>query len=106
SYDGVRVMDVVRVPFQLFGATLALGLYGVGTVYEVADDFIVDPALAARDALADTGVDADLESFGNRSWPGLVLTYEGLRPFYVEAGHSLRRYEHYEAGVKLPRSDH
>lgn len=101
SYGGVRAMDVIRIPFQLFGATVALGLYGAGAVYQVADELLIDPGIRARDALAEIGVDAGVDSFGNRSWPGVVLRYEGLSPFYAEAGYSLRQYEHYQTGVEI-----
>src|SRR5687767_14389546 len=37
EYGGIRAMDVIRIPFQLFGAGMALGLAGVGGTYYVLD---------------------------------------------------------------------
>ena len=55
----------------------------------------------ARSALADWKVNARATTLGTRSWPALVLRYDGAAPFYAEAGYSLRQYEHYEAGVEV-----
>jgi hypothetical protein len=105
SYGGVRAMDVIRIPFQLFGATLALGAYGAGAAYMVAEELLIEPATDLRRHLADWDLAARAASFGTRSWPGLVLRYEGAAPFYAEAGYSLRQYEHYEAGLALIDDD-
>lgn len=100
SYGGVRTMDVIRVPFQLFGATLTLGLAGVAAVYGVADEVLIEPALKVRDALAEVDVEASVGTLGNRSYPAVVLRYQGFAPFYAEAGYSLRQYQHFAAGYE------
>jgi hypothetical protein len=94
-------MDLIRVPFQLFGATLSLGMYGAGAAYMLADQVLIGPAKKAQDRLEEWNIEARADAFGNRSWPGLVLRYQGASPFYAEAGYTLRQYEHYEAGVEL-----
>jgi hypothetical protein len=101
SYDGVRASDVVKVPFQLFGATLALGAAAVGGTYLLADKLLLKPAGEVRSYLRDYDVDTRVASFGNRSWPGIVFRYQGLAPFYAEAGYSLRQYQHYAAGFEV-----
>jgi hypothetical protein len=101
SYGGVRASDLVKVPFQLFGATLALGAAAAGGTYMLARELVLDPVDEVRDNLREYGLDTRVSTFGTRSWPGIVLRYDGLEPFYAEAGYSLRQYEHYEAGLEL-----
>jgi hypothetical protein len=101
SYGGVRAMDLIRVPFQLFGATLSLGMYGAGVAYVLADKVVIEPAKKAQARLEEWDIEARADAFGNRSWPGFVLRYQGAPPFYAEAGYTLRQYEHYEAGVEV-----
>jgi hypothetical protein len=84
----------------LFGASLALAAYAGGAAYMLAEEVVIDPAEKARDHLDEWEVDTRFDTFGSRSWPGLVLRYEGALPFYAEAGYSLRQYEHYQAGVE------
>jgi hypothetical protein len=101
TYGGVRAMDLIRVPFQLFGATLALGVYGAGAAFMLAEELLIEPATDVRNRLADVDVNARISTLGTRSWPALVLRYDGAAPFYAEGGYSLRQYEHYEAGVEV-----
>jgi hypothetical protein len=101
EYGGVRAMDVIRIPFQLFGATMALGAYGAGAAFMIAEELLIEPATDARNHLAEWGIASHAGTLGTRSWPALILRYEGADPFYAEAGYSLRQYEHYEAGVEL-----
>src|SRR5262245_43981638 len=49
SYDGVRAGDLVRAPFQLLGAGLAVVAFGVGATYTLADEYVLEPGRRARD---------------------------------------------------------
>jgi hypothetical protein len=99
EYRGIGAMDVIRVPFQLFGGGLALALAGVGGTYYVLDKVLITPFQDASAALEKVDVDVDVGGLGSRSWPGLIFRYNGLSPFYAELGHSLRNYQHYSAGL-------
>jgi hypothetical protein len=100
EYGGTRVMDVIRAPFRLFGATLALGAYGVGAGYYLLDKSVLPVARRGRAALSEVGVETDLDYLGTRSWPALVLRYEGLSPLFAEVGYSIRQYQHYSVGAR------
>ena len=101
EYRGIRAMDVIRAPFQIFGAGLALGLGGVGITYKIADRFLIEPAIDVRNALIPVGIDVRVGSLGSRSSLAPVIRYEGLSPFFAEVGYSLRQYQLYRAGVAL-----
>jgi hypothetical protein len=101
SYEGVRASDLVKVPFRLFGATLALGAAGAGAAYMLADKVFLGPAKRTTDSLRELDVDTRVDALGTRSWPGVILRYQGFDPLYAEAGYSLRQYEHYEAGLDV-----
>jgi hypothetical protein len=101
TYGGVRPMDIIRAPFQLFGSTLALLVSGGGIAYLAADKVLIEPAKKGQRFLAERDISSGIRTFGPRSWPGVALRYEGLDPFYAEAGYSLKQYEHYEAGFDL-----
>jgi hypothetical protein len=100
EYGGIRTMDVIRAPFQLFGATLALGLSGVGAGYYFLDKTVLSAGRQVRDVLSEADVEVEYGLIGTRSWPALVLRYEGLSPLFAEVGYSLRQYQHYSAGVR------
>jgi hypothetical protein len=73
----------------------------LGVAYRVADQFLIQPALDVRETLARADIDAGVGTLGNRSYPAVVLRYEGLSPLFVEAGYSLRQYQHWAAGVEV-----
>ncbi|MBW3535771.1 MAG: hypothetical protein KY453_11250, partial [Gemmatimonadetes bacterium] len=97
---GVTIQDVVRLPFRALGAAITVAALPPLALYALIDEMGLDESVPRIDrALRDARVRVRPDFIGSRSWPALVVRYEGLDPFFVEGGVSLRAYTLARAGL-------
>lgn len=99
---GVTPQDVVRLPFRGLGAAVTALALPPLAVYVVAAALGLDEKGAAvYEELREADVRLGPGLIGSRSWPALVVRYEGLDPLFVEGGASLRGYTLARAGLSF-----
>lgn len=99
---GFGTDDLVRVPFRLLGAALTMAALPPLAAYALVTETGLDRVVTtARARLHAADVDARPDFIGSRSWPALVVRYDGVSPFFVEGGVSLRGYTLARAGLEL-----
>lgn len=99
---GLSVAHLIRAPFHVFGAAVALGTAAAFIAYDLAEDAgVIDAVQAVDRDLQSVDVRVRPDFIGSRSWPALVARWDGLEPVFVEGGVSLRGYTLARAGVAL-----
>ena len=99
---GFTTDDLVRVPFRLFGAALTVAALPPLALYALVKETGVDRKVAdAYEALEAVDLHVSPDFIGSRSWPALVVRWDGLDPFFVEGGASLRGYTLARAGLSF-----
>lgn len=101
---GVTPTDLALAPFHLVGGALGFGFSAGFGAYELLRDFgVLEVPDEHETLLGGANISGRLGDLGSRSHTAAILTFRGLRPFYVEGGYSVRHYERYEGGFQLGR---
>ncbi len=97
---GFGADDLVRMPFRVFVGAVTLAAAPVVAALKVGKAFHLDEAVrGGYHDLEAADVHVRPAFIGSRSWPALVVRWDGLDPLFVEGGYSLRRYTLLRGGL-------